>query len=78
MHSITDVENFVSHISDKLASLDLNDPDDIEVVNSFSILVKIRKEIRERVLNIYDFIALCNYWNDLTWENRLFVLSKKS
>lgn len=77
LHSITDVENFVSHISDKLASLDLNDPDDIEVVNSFSILVKIRKEIRERVLNIYDFIALCNYWNDLTWENRLFVLSKE-
>ena len=26
--------------------------DDIEVVNSCSILVKIRKEIRERVLNI--------------------------
>lgn len=77
MYSIIDVENFVSYISDKFVSLDLNDFDDIEVVNFFFILVKIRKEIRERVLNIYDFIVLCNYWNDLIWENWLFVLLKE-
>lgn len=76
-HNEADIEKFINYISEKLNGLDLNDPDDIEVVDSFSIIVKIRKEIKESVLNVYDFIALCDYWSSLTWENRLLALSKK-
>lgn len=75
--NMADSEEFIEYIKDKLQSLNLNDPDDIEVADSFSIIIKIRKEIRERVLNVYDFIALCDYWSQLTWENRLLALSKE-
>lgn len=70
------IDNINAKIEEKVESLDLNDPDYLQIMSSLSILIKIRKEIRDRVLNIYNFISFCEYWNILTWENRLSVLSQ--
>lgn len=73
--NISDVYEFIEIINDKLEDLDYTDDEDRQVIDSFKIKIYIRKEIKEQILNVYDFEALCEYWDKLSWKDRLSALA---
>ncbi len=73
--TLSEACEFAQALNGKLEDLDYTNPDDKLFISSFQIRVYIRKQVREQILNIYDFTSLCKYWDNLSWKDRLAALA---